>query len=64
MEPLLSGGSGGAGVLADAAAAAKQHLHEGAYSAAEIEAIIGLPLEELYADNEHSKRCESSGLQP
>lgn len=44
-------------MLAAAAAAAKEHLHEGAYDAAEIESIIGLPLDELYADNQHSQRC-------
>ena len=59
VEPLLSGGSD---ILGVAATAARLHLHEGAYEAAEIEGIIGLPLDALYADNHHSQRCATRSL--
>ena len=56
VEPLLAD-AGEGGILAAAVAAAKQHLHEGPYEASEIEDIIGQPLTELYADNQHSQKC-------
>lgn len=59
VEPLLSGGCD---ILAVAATAARLHLHEGAYEAAEVEGIIGLSLDALYADNQHSQRYETRSL--
>ena len=50
VEPAIEGQYGPGGT-AKAAQAVRDHLHEGRYSLEEIEGILGLTLDKLYADS-------------
>ena len=57
VEPAIEARHGSG--LDRAAAAVREHLHEGRYSLEEIEGLVGMPLDKLYADSSVSLKVRA-----